>query len=407
MTTTIILTPTLRELAFFENFSEESVEVPDKPFLRELLENALLPEDLSIQELSQAIETCIYFSLDSAKLTGELLWKIGEGIRNFRRWFVKVSGRSRTWKIHPRISPLIRLELEKTDGAFFDETRLIQLGIRQVKDLTCTKAAQVGNLRLLRWTHEQGLPWNRKTMDTIAQNGHLDCLKYAHEQGVPWNEWTCASAVNGGFLNCLEYLHEQGCPWDKWTCREAVTNERVDCLKYALEQGCPKGRGLCAIAAREGRLECLKLVYEYGCALGGFDNDARYYAILGGHLDCLKYGIERGGPADIDLYVESAIELGRLSILKYLREQGCSWNDDTAWTAARHGQLECLKYLHDEGCPWDEDTTAVAAAQGHLECLKYLHEQGCPWDTSTYGCAIEGGHDACVAYLLANGCPQT
>ena len=48
-----------------------------------------------------------------------------------------------------------------------------------------------------------------------------------------------------------------------------------------------------------------------------------------------------------------------------------------------NGHLECLKYAREHGCPWDEETCRLAALNGQLECLKYAHENGCPWDEKT------------------------
>ena len=67
---------------------------------------------------------------------------------------------------------------------------------------------------------------------------------------------------------------------------------------------------------------------------------------------------------------------GRLECLKYARENGCPWDENTCTAAALHGYLECLKYAHENGCPWDEWTCEGAAEHGHLECLKYAHENG-------------------------------
>lgn len=77
MPITIALTKETRKLPYFSDFKEDEVEVPDKPFLRELLDGSLDPEALSIEELQRGIETSIYFSLDTEKLMEELLWKIG------------------------------------------------------------------------------------------------------------------------------------------------------------------------------------------------------------------------------------------------------------------------------------------------------------------------------------------
>ena len=38
-------------------------------------------------------------------------------------------------------------------------------------------------------------------------------------------------------LECLKYAHENGCPWDKKTCSEAALNGHLECLQYAHENG--------------------------------------------------------------------------------------------------------------------------------------------------------------------------
>ena len=55
----------------------------------------------------------------------------------------------------------------------------------------------------------------------------------------------------------------------------------------------------------------------------------------------------------------------------------------TCFAAADHGHLDVLKWLRENGCPWDEETCAYAARGGHLEVLKWARENGCPWDEDT------------------------
>jgi len=69
-----------------------------------------------------------------------------------------------------------------------------------------------------------------------------------------------------------------------------------------------------------------------------------------------------------------------LIFVRYAREAGCEWNEETCETAVISGNLDILKYLHENGCPWNGETCFVAAEQGYLDCLKYAVENGCPWD---------------------------
>nr|QBK86100.1 MAG: ankyrin repeat protein [Marseillevirus LCMAC101] len=69
-----------------------------------------------------------------------------------------------------------------------------------------------------------------------AENGNLKCLRYAHENGCPWDpDTTCAAAANGE-LKCLRYAHENGCPWHPDTTWVAAQNGELKCLRYIYEK---------------------------------------------------------------------------------------------------------------------------------------------------------------------------
>src|SRR5207249_1163992 len=56
----------------------------------------------------------------------------------------------------------------------------------------------------------------------LVINGELKCLKYAHDNGCAWDEETCAYAAENGHLECLKYAHENNCPWNVSTCNSAA-----------------------------------------------------------------------------------------------------------------------------------------------------------------------------------------
>ena len=64
--------------------------------------------------------------------------------------------------------------------------------------------------------------------------------------------------------------------------------------------------------------------------------------------------------------------------------------------------METLKWLRSEGCPWNEETCSGAARGGHLDVLKYARENGCPWGVGTWYAANESTRE----WLRENGCPQ-
>lgn len=125
-------------------------------------------------------------------------------------------------------------------------------------------AAHRGHLQCLRFLHECGYEWHKRTCVYAAASGHLPCLQYAHEQGCPW-EQTCAGAARTGQLGCLKYAHEQGCWWDELTCELAAATGHLACLAYAHENGCIwDAETICEYAVRGQHLECLQYCYEHG-----------------------------------------------------------------------------------------------------------------------------------------------
>ena len=119
----------------------------------------------------------------------------------------------------------------------------------------------------------------------------------------------------------------------------------------------------------------------------------------------MKYLRENGCPWD-ERWCEAAAESGHLECMKYLHENGCPWDESACAAAAFCEHLECLKYLHENECPWNERTCEAAASCGHLGCLKYLHENGCPWDEETCAAAAACANLECLKYAHENGCPM-
>ena len=101
-----------------------------------------------------------------------------------------------------------------------------------------------------------------------------------------------------------------------------------------------------------------------------------------------------------------AAQRGNIRLLKYLRENGCHWNEYTCSHAARNGHLEVLKWARQNGCPWSEYTCFQAAENGHLEVLKWARENGCPWNEYTCFGAAENGHLEVLKWARKNGCPE-
>ena len=46
--------------------------------------------------------------------------------------------------------------------------------------------------------------------------------------------------------------------------------------------------------------------------------------------------------------------------------------------AAENGHLHVLRWARENGCPWDENTCAFAKAYNHVDIVRWVTENGCP-----------------------------
>jgi hypothetical protein len=89
-----------------------------------------------------------------------------------------------------------------------------------------------------------------------------------------------------------------------------------------------------------------------------------------GLLEVLKWGQGSGYELESMLDkidIADAAGNGHLGVVKYLRQLGLLWDEDTCESAAFSGHLELLKWARANQCPWDVKTCSFAAAYGHLE----------------------------------------
>jgi len=104
----------------------------------------------------------------------------------------------------------------------------------------CSRVAQMNKLEYLVWLREvKNCDWNSVTISRAADRGNLAMVKYCVENGCPMNEVACYYAAEEGHLDVLKYLHENDCPWDSEAFYWAHRNNRIDCLNYLIEQKCP------------------------------------------------------------------------------------------------------------------------------------------------------------------------
>ena len=274
-----------RELPFSKELwieREDFMEVPAKKWFR-------LAPGAMVRLKSAFIVRCDEFFKDEIIINTNQ--DVISYIKMFDYWMIDIIPND-FYKVIIKIKDDIDINLLKTDLPMPDLVKQIKIIINISNKNMCSYFSSIGNLELLKLSHENGCPWNEVTCEKAVKNGNLDCLKYAYENGCPWDKYTCCDdAAENGYLECLKYARKNGCPWNEYTCSNAAKNGHLECLKYAHENGCEwLVEDICDTSSKYGHLNCLKYAHENGC---GLDIWTCNYAAENGHLDCLKYAHEK------------------------------------------------------------------------------------------------------------------
>jgi len=185
----------------------------------------------------------------------------------------------------------------------------------------------------------------------------------------------------------------------------AAYNGNLEVLKWGQSSGYELDTmlemGDIADVARNGHLEVVKYLRQLGIS---WDEETCAAAAEGGHLELLKWARLNQCPWNSWTCTNAAAG-GQLELLKWARVNQCPWDEMTCTHAAASGHLELLKWARVNQCPWDVMTCAEAAANGHLEFLKWLRANQCPWNEETCSFAANGGHLELLKRARLNGCP--
>ncbi|MDE2101059.1 MAG: hypothetical protein KGL39_27680 [Patescibacteria group bacterium] len=155
-------------------------------------------------------------------------------------------------------------------------------------------------------------------------------------------------------------------------------------------------------AVVEGRIPVIQWLWGRGHKL----KELCHVAAKKGMLRVLRCGLNRGYELGVMEY-DIAAANGQLNVIKWLRAQGCPWDERVCVTAARRGHLEVLEWVRANGCPWDELVCAEAARHGHLEVLKWARANGCSFAQEPYNICHAGWANAqqeVLQWLKTNGC---
>jgi Ankyrin repeats (many copies) len=133
------------------------------------------------------------------------------------------------------------------------------------------------------------------------------------------------------------------------------------------------------MAIGSGSLDCVKVLYDKGNEQHrpeAYHWHPAIIAIEHGHLEILRFVVDRSGPPEEDLLYCDGVVRGGVEMLQYVQQLGCVFDEEATMHAAYFGSLEALRYLHVSGVPWHSETLVAALRGNSLPCLEYAHMHG-------------------------------
>ena len=240
----------------------------------------------------------------------------------------------------------------------------------------------------------QRLAMVNKTYNRISRDIRLSLFKVCgrcHARELNRNHIACYRL----YRNCNpESLYTY--IWENSKHELRITSNIEKYVKSYIDNGFELSNILSYLIVSDANVDSLRYAHENGCP---WDEDTCYEAAKNGNLECLKYAHKNG--CEMESFVcDLAAENGHLECLKYAYDNGCEIDSSVFSLAAKGGYLECLKYAYENECNWDEDTCNYAAWNGHLDCLKYAYENGCRWNSKIFNNTMKNGHSECFRYIL-------
>jgi len=121
-----------------------------------------------------------------------------------------------------------------------------------------------------------------------------------------------------------------------------------------------------------------------------------------GYSNIFRWAVHKLGGIACSTYpcMYLASKANMMETLKWARDRGCPWNEDTMTQLAMNSNVEGLKWAKNAGCPFGSQAMEGAAKAGRLRNLQWLEEAGCRWNF--FNClvaAASGGNLEVVKWI--------
>jgi hypothetical protein len=100
------------------------------------------------------------------------------------------------------------------------------LGLETLTELSGL-AAETGQLEILSWLLQRGVPLSPELLTRAARGGQLEIVQWLWERDCPCDSGACAGAAYSGNLELLRWLRKKHAPWDNDTFLAATRRKHT------------------------------------------------------------------------------------------------------------------------------------------------------------------------------------
>lgn len=210
-------------------------------------------------------------------------------------------------------------------------------------------------------------------IDLVVRNNHKHIVNWAYKKGIYEIREIFNSAINAGNIDIIEWCFDNG-----YEIKNNV--EKNNCYN------------ICRMAARTGNLELLKYLIKKGFLLE-LDFYIGEAVAIGGNIEMMEYILSLGttNVKNNDAIMLKAAAIGKLTMMKWLIDNGFKYNKDIFKSAVKSRNLDLIKYLEtiDNFKEISVFYYAFGTLESNIEVLDYLLKNNYPYDKNDTNLLIE------------------
>ena len=159
-------------------------------------------------------------------------------------------------------------------------------------------ALRFGFLECVKYAREKSVPWDEKSMWLAVYSGSVELLEYLLENGHVLYDNLMNAAMrenddNRTRLEMVRFLHENNIPWDNKSMVHAIQRREYNLVKYAYENGCSCDENILDVCKNINFDMLVYAVEVMGCKLTGLHMEDAFSHHNEPHV---RYMHEKGCP---------------------------------------------------------------------------------------------------------------